>query len=123
MSVLEAKTGKIKTVTVSDELAERLAAVPGNVSEYVFRGCRSPSKHYDRTTYHRHIKCACRASTIDFSAHSTRKLYALNVYYKNYDIYEVQKALNHKYITTTATYMGLDLIQLIKDAMQHKIQT
>lgn len=59
-------------------------------------------------------------SEIDCSAHSARKLYAHNIYAKNYDIYEVQKALNHKYISTTATYMGLDLQELIRNALQHK---
>jgi len=128
MYVREMKTGKHKAVEVSDELAERLNAMKKNLlnydlEKYAFKSPRSPAKHLDRSTYHRHLKQACMTAGNDCSAHSTRKLYAMNMYYKNFDIYEVQKALNHKYITTTATYMGLDLAQLIRDAMQHKLQT
>jgi len=122
MDICESKTKKHKIVTISDELLARLpkGCAFGGASNYAFPSARSPGKHIARSTYHRHLKQACMTSEIDCSAHSARKLYAHNIYAKNYDIYEVQKALNHKYISTTATYMGLDLQELIRNALQHK---
>lgn len=51
------------------------------------------------------------------SAHSFRKLYARSVYAKTHDIHAVQKALNHKYVETTARYLDIDLTALIAAAL------
>jgi len=123
MNVRERKTGKNKCVAVSEGLAKRLDVLKhgylASPSEYAFLSTRKPHAHINRSTYHRHLKNAARGTQIECSAHSTRKLYAHNIYDEHKNIYEVQKALNHKYITTTAVYMGLDIMQLIRDAMQH----
>jgi len=119
MSVYEAKTKKYKTVEISDGLLERLPKkyVYG-VAPHVFKSVYKPKKHIHRSSYHRRLKNVCKRIGIDFSAHSTRKLYAWNIYNATQDIFAVQKALNHKYITTTAAYLDIDLTALINSALK-----
>jgi integrase len=124
LEIRETKSKKLRYCPIGDELQERLKRYApyrfyfpfGNGSDFVFKGIRSNLKPYNRMTYHRRLKRAATALKIDFSAHSTRKLYARTVYAKNGDIFAVQQALNHKYITTTATYLDIDLVGLIKAA-------
>jgi len=85
--------------------------------DYVFWGFRGNRKPPHRSTYHRALKRASAATGIAFSAHSTRKLYARNVFEATKDIFEVQKALNHKYVTTTAGYLGIDLREVVNGAL------
>ena len=121
--VQEKKTGKHRIITLSDELYALLKplkefAVQNNDKEaYAFptarRGLR---KSIHRTTYHRHLKRACKTLKIDFSAHSTRKLYAQELLKATGDIFEVQKALNHKYLIDTCIYLDVDFKEFIKAA-------
>ena len=114
MTIYESKTKKHKMVTVSDELLRRLPkGFAFGAQNYAFPSPTSPGKHIHRSTYHRHLKNACRPLKIDFSAHSTRKLYAWNVFDVSEDISDVQKALQHKFVNTTAKYMDIDLTQVI----------
>jgi len=126
----EKKTGKMKIATLSDELLADLAnkkfdyfLIDGrmvpilNRSKLLFPGRRSDERPLHRSTYHRALKRASAATGIAFSAHSTRKLYAWNVFEATKDIFEVQKALNHKYVTTTADYLGVDLRGLVNRAL------
>jgi site-specific recombinase XerD len=71
-------------------------------------------------TYHRRLKEAARALQIDFSAHSMRKLYALNIFSRTGSLEAVQQAMNHKYIATTATYLGIDINKLIIQHLSEK---
>ena len=115
MYIYERKTKKHKIVELSNELWERVAMwKKRNTSNYAFYSPKDESKHLNRSTYHRHIKLATEGLNFDCSAHSTRKLYAHNVFDKTGDILEVQKALNHRYISTTLTYLDIDLQKLIK---------
>lgn len=123
MYIREAKTKKHKIIEFSDKLYKRLKAYEdhnADVANYAFYSTRKPQRHIHRSTYHRHLKKAIQGTQIDCSAHSTRKLYAMNIFERDKNIFDVQKALNHKYITTTATYLGLDLAQLIREAAERK---
>lgn len=71
-------------------------------------------------TYHRRLKSVADSLKIDFSAHSMRKLYAINIFANTGDLNAVQQAMNHKYITTTATYLGIDINALILSAISQK---
>jgi len=119
MYVREKKTGKIRIVELSDALIGELQPLKDEALRnedkqiYAFPSSRTPDKHLHRSTYHRHLKRAAKHALCECSAHSGRKLYAKNVFNETKSIAEVQKSLNHKYITTTATYLGVDLVELL----------
>lgn len=115
MDIYESKTKKHKIVSISDDLLKRLprGVALGNYDSYAFPSSRSSKTHINRSTYHRHLKRVCEALRVDFSAHSTRKLYAQNMFDITEDINDVQRALQHEYINTTAKYLDVDLPQII----------
>jgi integrase len=119
ITIVERKTKKFRSATLSSELyAELLKYSPLYYPErYLFKSRTDVLKPYNRMTYHRKLKRAAEALQIDFSAHSMRKLYALNIFQRTGSLEAVQQAMNHKYISTTATYLGIDINQLIKNAL------
>lgn len=124
MDVLEHKTNKTKRVELSETLYFALQAYIGYYvppdNRYAFPGRFTQNKrHVSRATIHRHIKRALEGLNFDCSAHSTRKLYAYNILERTGSMEAVQEALNHKYITTTAGYLDIDLTKLIKEAAAH----
>jgi integrase len=122
LTVVERKTKKFRSAKLSNELYQDLLKhSPLYYPErYLFKSVRDASKPYSRMTYHRRLKEAAKALQIDFSAHSMRKLYALNIFARTSDLNAVKEAMNHKYITTTATYLGIDINQLITQALTHQ---
>jgi len=121
--VKEQKTGKHRIITLSDELHALLKPIQEKAHRthdkelYAFPSARRGlKKSIHRSTYHRHLKQACKLLGIDFSAHSTRKLYAQELLKSTGDIFKVQEALNHKYIADTCIYLDLDFKELIKAA-------
>lgn len=118
LEVFEHKTKKIRQFTLSEWLFEQLQehAERGSPSNYAFRSPRTPRKPIHRSTYHRRLQRAIKGLKIACSAHSKRKLYARNIFDETKDIFAVQKALDHKYITTTTAYLDLDLVKVIADA-------
>ena len=118
ITTIERKTKKFRSARISDELYQELLKYSPLYypEKYLFEACR-PSKtherHYNRMTYHRKLKRVAKALKIDFSAHSMRKLYATNVFKRTGSIFAVQEAMKHKYITTTAEYLGIDVNALI----------
>ena len=122
MYVKEQKTKKHRVIELTDELWERLEPLADHndsrASKYAFKSLYKHEKHIHRSSYHRRLKNACRVLKIDFSAHSTRKLYARNIFDKTKNIFAVQEALNHKYVTTTAAYLDIDIMGLIATAVQ-----
>ena len=123
--VREQKTGKLRTVELSDELVAMLEAHRGSwydikSTDMLFPSVRKPSKSVHRSAYHRRLKKACKAVGVDFSAHSTRKLFAQELMRATGDIFLVQKALNHKFLTDTCNYLDIDLGDLIKAATELK---
>jgi integrase len=120
--VKEQKTGKHKIITLSDTLLERLKPLKQKAIEkhdkklHAFKSHRKPSTSVHRSSYHRRLKKVCKQLGIDFSAHSTRKLYAQELLRETGDIFHVQKELNHKYITDTCIYLDLDFKNLLREA-------
>jgi integrase len=118
INIHESKSKRPRSVYVSEELhGSLLRWFTRDSDKIAFRSPIDVLKPYNRMTYHRHLKRAASYRKINVSAHSARKLYARNVFQRTGDIFAVQKALHHKYITTTATYLDIDLEQLIKNAV------
>ena len=122
ITIVERKTKKFRSVRISDELYQDLLKYSPLYypDRYLFKSVRSLYKPYSRMTYHRRLKQAAKALQIDFSAHSMRKLYALNIFARTGSIEAVKEAMNHKYITTTATYLGIDINALLLSAINQK---
>ena len=118
ITVIERKTKKFRSAKISDGLYQELLNYsPLYYPErWLFRSVRSVSKPFNRMTYHRRLKQAAKTLGIDFSAHSMRKLYAQNIFERTGNIFAVQEAMKHKFITTTATYLGIDVNALIINA-------
>jgi integrase len=129
MYVKEQKTGKERAVELSDELYNELEkykydrfgsqnqiVILADSEKWLFKSPRGTGRHLHRSSYHRSLKSAGKALKIDFSAHSTRKLYAAELFRAKKSIFEVQKALNHKYVNTTAKYLDLDLEAVLSQA-------
>jgi len=119
ITVVERKTKKFRSAKLSDELyADLIKYCPVSVPRhYLFKSVRNVLKPYNRMTYHRALKRAATALQIDFSAHSMRKLYALNIFERTKSLTDVQEALKHKYPATTAAYLGIDINRLITQAL------
>jgi site-specific recombinase XerC len=92
-----------------------------NKNAFLFPSKEKGNKSIHRSTYHRHLKKVCENLNIDFSAHSTRKFFAQELYKKTGDIFEVQKQLNHKFIADTCLYLDLDFEQLLRAATDPKV--
>jgi len=129
MTVQETKTGKFRIVELSDELFRELEPkkydhygswnqikILADSEKWLFRSLRSANKPLHRSTYHRKLKRAATALKIDVSAHSARKLYAVELFRATKSIFDVQKALNHKYVNTTAKYLDIDLEATLNQA-------
>ena len=119
ITVVERKTKKFRSATLSDELYKELVSYSPRFlpEQWLFTSRRSVLKPYNRMTYHRALKRAATALQIDFSAHSMRKLYALNIFERTKSLTAVQEALKHKYPATTAAYLGIDINRLITQAL------
>jgi len=121
LTLYEQKTRKKRSVRLSDELHTNLAwwyaPIPGisNDNGLAFYSPRSMDKPLNRSTYYRRLQKACKTAQTRASAHSARKLYARRVYEATGDIRAVQDALQHRYLTTTATYLDIDIDKLILD--------
>jgi integrase len=120
MEIVEKKTGKRRSVKISETLFFRIKHLQGTkTKEYAFSSPRTNEKPLHRSTYHLHLKKVSQSLGVNFSAHSTRKLFARNLFEATGDIFVVQKALNHKYITTTFTYLDIDLGELVRKEVKY----
>ena len=123
MYIREQKTGKRRVIAFSDALWGDLKPLRDTVRKayggagdreiYAFKSVRKPSVRVHRSAYHRRLKKVCRATGVEFSAHSTRKLFAQELFRKTKNIFAVQRALNHKFITDTCNYLDIDIGKLI----------
>lgn len=124
--VKEQKTGKYRAVELSEGLYNDLlplkleAVKTGDKLSHAFKSLRKPSVSVHRSGYHRRLKRVCNALKIDFSAHSTRKLFAQELFKSTGDIFQVQKQLNHKFLTDTCNYLDIDLRELIGATTEQK---
>jgi len=118
----EQKTHKKKVSEISYNLHEDLflwRQRKKSAPIFTWRAGRyqNSDKAIERTTYYKRLKRISKITRTDMSPHSLRKLYAQNLYARTHDIFAVQKAMNHKYITTTAGYLGIDINALIMNAL------
>jgi integrase len=123
LNIYETKSKRVRQIEISEELHRHLNQkfkyrfyFPfGNSLSLCFQSLRKPQKAINRSTYYRRLKKASKALKINFSAHSGRKLYAQNIFEQTGSVPAVQNALNHKYITTTATYLDIDLVKMLSE--------
>ena len=118
MTIYEVKSRRERTFKIGKKLFNRLKNYCAGKfnSDFVFHSERKAGKHIHRSTIHRHIKKALRGLNFDCSAHSTRKLYAQNIFKKSRSVKKVQKSLNHRKIEYTATYLDIDINKIVKGA-------
>lgn len=107
--ITEAKTKKRRLVGLPKQLLEDLREESGNF--WVFEG-KNPKKHRTRQAVWHDVK---RAATLfrlpqNIGTHSGRKVYAVELLRKYGDIAKVQKALKHRYESTTVIYALADML-------------
>lgn len=110
MTIFETKSKRERTFKLSKQLYDDLRAWTRYRRRglLLFAGNRGNEKAVHRSTVHRRIKKALQGLGFDMSAHSTRKLYAHNVFSETHDLQKVQNALNHKNLETTLAYLNID---------------
>jgi integrase len=79
------------------------------IDDLLFPQKRNKNKPIARSTYYRSLNRVSENLHIKVSPHSFRKIYAQNIYATTHNIYAVQQSLQHKYISTTATYLDIAL--------------
>lgn len=111
MTVVEQKTGKKKRITLGKRLCAELLEIAGEY--YVFEHRDDPRRHRTRQAVYMDIKRATKAFRIkaNFSTHSIRKIYAVDLMRKYGDIEKVRLALNHNNETVTLIYALADQIK------------
>jgi integrase len=118
MTVHEWKSKRKRTFKIGKKLYAELRSLTGGKSDgdFLFQSQRKPDKPIHRSTVHRRIKRALKTLNFDCSAHSMRKLFAQNIFKDTQSVKKVQKAMNHHKITTTATYLDIDVDKAIRKA-------
>lgn len=108
--VLEHKTRKVRTITLPDNLIERLRAQGGLF--WLFESPRDKYKHRTRQAVWHDVKRAAKALRIKsvVAPHSARKIYAVQIY-REHGLEAAQRALNHNDPTTTLIYLLSELIR------------
>jgi len=106
--VTEHKTGKRKTVTLTDDLLCQLRLLAGEIWVFPMRG--DPSRHRTRQAVWADVKRAAKACRMsqNVGTHSARKAYAVELYRKYGDIERVRRALNHSSACVTVLYACAD---------------
>ena len=107
-TIIEAKTGKKRRISVPEALRRELAFIAGE--KWLFPSRWADCGHITRQAVWKDIKRASKALRLpqNVGAHSCRKVYAVDLYRKYGDLPRVQRALNHEGIITTAVYAMAD---------------
>lgn len=110
MTIVESKTGKRRRIRFRRALLDALKSNAGGV--YVFEGRLDATKHRTRQAVWKDIKRAAKAFRItqNVGPHSVRKLYAVELAKRGYELDEIQKRLNHDSAAVTALYLMAGLI-------------
>lgn len=116
--VTEQKTGKRRTVTLSDALLRDLKRNSGKL--WVFEGRSSEVSHRTRQAVWADIKRAAKACRLkeNVGTHTARKMYAVGLMQKYGDIERVKRALNHSSASVTVLYACAD--KLLKQGLTKK---
>lgn len=109
-TITEHKTKKKKVVRLRTPLKKELSSIAGEV--YIFSHRTDPQKHRTRQAVYCDIKRACKCFRIkeNFSPHSLRKAYAVDLYRRTNDLKKVQEALNHDNELVTILYAMADIL-------------
>ena len=104
LHIVEEKTGKRSTKTVSRDLLERMQQQSGRI--YVFEGRDDYRKHRTRQAVYLDIKRVAKRFGIkcNLSPHSLRKNYAVWCF-DNFGLEKTQKELNHDNVECTLFYV------------------
>lgn len=107
-TITEQKTKKKRVIRLREPLKKELAKIAG--AFYVFEGRNDPKKHRTRQAVYTDIKRACKAFRIkeNFSVHSLRKAYAVDLYKRTGSMEKVKQALNHNSDVVTMLYAMAD---------------
>ena len=107
-TITEQKTKKKRVIRLRASLKKELVRIAGQT--YVFEGRNDPKKHRSRQAVYTDIKRACRAFRIkeNFTVHSLRKAYAVDLYKTSGSLENVKQALNHDNELTTLLYALAD---------------
>ena len=105
LTVEESKTGKLRDVTISDNLLKELQEVAGQ--HFVFEHRSYVYAHRTRQAVWADIKRAKKALRIkdNIACHSARKTYAVEEWRRTHDLGHVQRLLNHDRPETTLIYL------------------
>lgn len=111
-SVTEAKTGKVKRVSLTADLLGRICAQAGPVWAFPSPSASSQTGHKTRQAVWLDVKRAGRAMRLrrNVTPHSLRKVYAVRKLAETGDLTAVQRALNHDDITVTMLYALADKV-------------
>ena len=122
-SLMEAKTGKKKTVALNKEIMEILAlyareGTPPKPDDYLFKS-RIVNRPITRTQAYRIIQEAAAKLGIEgnISCHSLRKTFGYHAWKESYPLVVIMDIYNHSSYETTRRYLGVsqddqDLIYL-----------
>lgn len=117
--VFEQKTGKPRHCELpcylKGGITERFYEAGCDYSAFVFPSKKKPGAHIHRTTIYRALKRAAGDLRLQVSPHTTRKIYAVELYRKTGDVEAVREALNHDNLSTTLLYCFADRLQQILD--------
>lgn len=111
-TVRELKTGKTRTVFLSDKLLDELLSISGKI--FVFESRLDYRKPRTRQAVYKDIKRAAYAfrvpASYQISPHTCRKIYAVNQYKRTCNIKRVQELLNHSSEAVTMLYAIADTL-------------
>lgn len=114
ITVKEQKTNKTRRVYIPKGLYDRLVKSAGRV--YLFEHRTDYKKHRTRQAVWKDVKRAAQALRIEenFTPHSARKIYAVDLFEKTGDIEKVSAALKHSSVTVTMIYAMANHIDRIR---------
>lgn len=122
-SYREEKTGKLRRITLSQDMRTRLLMQAGAV--YVFEGRLDPFKHRTRFAVYKDIRRAAGLFRLGrgVSPHSMRKGYAVRKMHQTGDLKRVQRLLNHDDEAVTMIYAFADVIANQKKSKKNRKNT
>lgn len=104
VTIKEQKTGKKRRLRLPQDLRRQLQRIAGEV--YVFEHRDDKKRHRTRQAVWKDIKQAADKMRVPYNVgtHSARKRWALNCLDRGYDVYDLQRLMNHSTPEITMIY-------------------